>query len=175
MKQFAPPKNKYALYSKEQLKYERSKGLELTDEENENWYRPDTKDSDPSPSIPVKQLIRQYNEETHLGLEGEDLYTLDESEIEQFEKWKGQLASIPVKEGQEVLEVTPGIWDISPDTTNKGRERIKADGIYTIAIVTRAGAVKCIGPLLNCIGLWRSVCPSNGCCESLLGKIIYPR
>ena len=31
--------------------------------------------------------IKQYNEEIHIDLIGDDLYTLDESEIDDFEKW----------------------------------------------------------------------------------------
>jgi hypothetical protein len=40
-------------------------------------------------NIYTKELIRKYNEEIHVGsgLTGDDLYTLDESEIEDFEKW----------------------------------------------------------------------------------------
>jgi len=36
-----------------------------------------------------KQMIRKYNEEIHVGsgLTGDDLYILDESELEDFEKW----------------------------------------------------------------------------------------
>lgn len=39
-----------------------------------------------------QKLIRQYNEEIHIAsdLEGEDLYTLDESEVEDFDKWDRQ-------------------------------------------------------------------------------------
>ncbi len=38
---------------------------------------------------PKEELIREYNETFHNGsdLEGEDLYTLDESELEDFEQW----------------------------------------------------------------------------------------
>ena len=37
-----------------------------------------------------EQLIREYNEDMHpgYGLNDEDLYTLDESELEDFENWK---------------------------------------------------------------------------------------
>lgn len=40
-------------------------------------------------NIYTRKLIREYNEDMHPGydLQGEDLYTLDESELEEFENW----------------------------------------------------------------------------------------
>jgi len=55
-----------------------------------------------------QKLIRQYNEEFHFAsdLEGADLYSLDESEVEDFEKWVKTYKTHKI-EGISLIEIEP--------------------------------------------------------------------
>lgn len=65
---------------------------DVVDEETKIGYDLENEDKEVVAGIegnPTKGEIREYNEEMHEGttLEGEDLYTIDESEVEDFGKW----------------------------------------------------------------------------------------
>lgn len=55
----------------------------------------------------LKQIIRAYNEEMHVGsgLKGKALYTVDENELADFEKWVRK-NNYPTKDLHKIMKVT---------------------------------------------------------------------